>query len=108
MFKILSLIGFPIFFLGSTIPYLNGTISYFIGCTMALSGTFIISRAMVNGLNGIGFALIGFPIFFLSMSPTSYDWLSEFIDKPAIFLVRLSACLVGGLLALQSFNENEV
>ena len=75
---------------------------------MALSGTFIISRGMIGELNGIGFALVGFPIFFFSMSPTSYNWLGEFIDQPAIFLVRLSACLVGGLLAFQSFNENEI
>lgn len=106
MFKIIRLIGFPIFFAGAMIPYMGSNVAYFIGAFLALVGTFIVSRGIKGDMGGIGFAIIGFPIFFFSMSPTSYAWLYGIIDTPAVFFVRLSACFVGGIMAFMCFTDD--
>jgi hypothetical protein len=98
------LVGFPIFFFGALLPFFGNTISYIIGCFIALIGTFLISRGFKGDAGGFGFALIGFPAFFYSMSPHAFEWFG-ISNCPEVFITKISLSFVSGIAAFLCFNE---
>ncbi len=100
-------VGFTAFFIGASIANIDSIIAYFIGCIIALSGIWIFTRAITHGFEGILWALIGLPLFFLAMAPNSMGWLSHLdLGNMAIFVARLSVIFVAGMFALISFGDD--
>jgi len=100
-------LGFSLFFMGASIGNMDSIVAYFIGCSIALSGIWIFTRAITHGFEGILWALIGLPLFFLAMTPNSMGWLSLFdLSDLTIIVARLSAIFVSGMFALISFGDD--
>jgi len=107
--KFLSLlIGFPILAAGILIPLVPfwGWPFYFLGSFVGLIGGYIFTRAFNYELCGIGFVIIGAPIYLLSMPAGSWQFLGAVgIDPPAILIARFVACLVGIVMLFASFAD---
>jgi hypothetical protein len=110
-FKLLRTItGIPLFILGMVLASITTgwLFWYLIGCVFALMGTYIVSRMVNYTLDGIGFAFVGLPVFFLSMLPEAYQFMGSFFgfESSTIFVIRLVACFIGGLMIFASIHED--
>ena len=105
-FRLLRTItGLPLFILGNLvvmIPY-GWILWYLLGCMVSLIGGYIISRMVNYTLTGIGAALTGIPIFFLSMLPHAYLWTG--FEYLTVFAIKLVMSLIGVLLIFASVNN---
>ena len=105
-FRLLRLvIGLPLFILGMGVATVHsGSVFWYVsGCIISLIGGYIVSRTVNYSLTGIGFALVGVPVFFLSMLPDAYCW-SGF-EPLTIFAIRLFASLLGSLMTFAVMND---
>lgn len=109
-FKFLSLlIGFPILVAGILIPLIPfwEWPLYFIGAFVGLIGGYVFTRPFNYELCGIGFVLIGAPIYLFSMPAGSWQFLGTIgIESSAILIARFVACVVGVVMLFASFAEH--
>lgn len=100
-------IATPIIFLANGIA-LGGNIWYFFGCFLGLIGGFIFTKAIDHDLEGLGWALIGFPIYFLAMLPSSNAFLADIGgDKMTGFAIRLMFSTLGLVLVNITFTSRK-
>lgn len=104
------LIGLPILVLGTCLPLIDfwPWFFYIAGCIIALVGGYILTRIFDYSLSGIGFVLVGFPVFLFSMRPNAFESLAQFsADPPTILITRFAACLFGIICLFASFHEDK-
>jgi hypothetical protein len=99
-------ISLPIIFSASVLAT-AGDIWYFVGCFWGMMGGYIFTRAIKHGMEGIGFAFIGFPIYFFAMLPTTNSFLAAMTgDGLMAFMIRLMLCMFGLILAFIPFGNH--
>jgi uncharacterized membrane protein len=107
MFKLPQIIiGCILFFIGMSIPL--GFFSLF-GMLLALIGTFFISRpfALDSGFgNTPMFFLLGMFVFIPSFFLTRKTFIEFGMDDLTIGAIRLTLCMVGGVLAFLSISKS--
>jgi hypothetical protein len=98
------IISCPIIFTSSLIA-IGGGFWYFFGCFLGLIGGYIFTKAIKHDREGIGWALIGFPIYFFAMLPITNSFLFMIIgDGLTTYMVRLMLSMLGLVLALIPFT----
>jgi hypothetical protein len=98
------IIAFPIIFIANCIA-LGGSGWYFIGCFLGLIGGYIFTKAIDHDLEGLGWALIGFPIYFLAMMPDTNTFLGGDLMG---FTIRLMLTMLGLVLTFITFTSRRV
>jgi hypothetical protein len=100
------LISLPIIFVGNIIA-MGGDIWYFLGCFLGLIGGYIFTRAIKHGMEGLGWAIIGFPVYFFAMLPATNTFLASMTgDGLMAFMIRLMLCMLGLVLAFIPFGNH--
>lgn len=100
-----TVVGLPLFVVGNVVSMITvgWLFWYLLGCMISLVGGYVISRMVNYSLNGIGFAFMGLPMFFLSMLPNAYSWTG--FETPTVFAIRLFMSFIGALMLFASVNE---
>jgi hypothetical protein len=101
-------IGISWFFAGSVVSNIDWMPCYILGCLIALVGSWIFSRNFKDiSRGGIGWFIIGLPIFMISMIPDSFSWISGLMDVSNItlFVVRFVASLCGAVIMMMAYEN---
>jgi hypothetical protein len=100
------LISLPLIFI-SVLIATGGDLWYFVGCFLGMIGGYILTRAIKHGMEGIGFALIGFPFYFYAMLPKSFDFLHEFgMDGLTVFAAKVVVVILSSIIAFIPFGNH--
>jgi hypothetical protein len=99
------IIASPIIFIANCIALVGGNIGYFIGCFIGLIGGYIFTKAIDHDLEGLGWAIIGFPIYFLAMMPDTNTFLGGDLMG---FTIRLMLSMLGLVLTFITFTSRRV
>lgn len=100
------LIGFPSFLIGVGVSSFGGWFFYVLGCVIALFGSYHISKCLKHNAEGLGWLLIGFPIFLFSMKPEAYNFLYFFeVKDMTVNLSRIISSFMGAICIFVSFNK---
>lgn len=99
------IIGLPIVFIGNLIAW-GGSGWYFIGCFFGLVGGYIVTKAMNHNQEGIGWVLIGTPMYLFAMLPATYNFFYEMTgDGLTSFTIRLMLSLLGLVVGCMAFTR---
>ena len=101
------LIGLPIIIVATLLPYIQTFpgFFYFVGCFLGLVGGYFVTRIFKYNYDGILWILLGLPLYFFSMHPHSFVWVTEFgMGGFEEMIARWVACLLSLCLLFASIK----
>jgi hypothetical protein len=99
------IVSLPIIFIGNLIA-LGGSGWYFVGCFLGLIGGYIMSKTINHDLSGLGWLIIGLPIYCFAMLPTTYGLFYSICgDSLMAFTAKQLLCMFGSLLTFIPFRN---
>lgn len=101
-------LGFLLVLIGTIIASIPYVLTYILGAMIALIGAWVFSKNLNRHFRGgIGWLLFGMPLFFFSLLPQSFNWLSEFgATNMAIFVSRFIAVFLGAITFLMVYETD--